>query len=552
MVVLCAAITTKAGKPLLSRQFIEMSRMRVEGLLAAFPKLVNSPPPGSGSGGKQHTFVETDAVRYVYQPVEALYILLVTTRGSNIVEDLETLRLLSKVVPDVAGGLHESHINDSAFELLFSLDEVLSAGGHKEEASLSTIRTSLAMESHEEKMHMMLKESKEKAAREEMQKKAKEIQDRNMKAMKDNFMNNGMSALNQQGQGGAGGMSGFGGGGGGGAGGMGGLDQQFGMGGNGVDPYGQSPYMAQAEPEQEPAPRVATKGMKLVMGGAKKKDSMLAAMAAEDNLAPLSIKKKKASSASAAAAASVAPSTPVSIVAEEKVTVALNREGAVEQSDIKGTLSLVANTPEGADVHVVVNKDILKGLGAGWTFATHPKVSKPSYEKQGLLKLKASGPGKGFPIGRPVGILRWGYSASDGAPITINCWPEEEGGNSINVNIEYELSRDMTLEDVDIMIPLGTTDAPDIQSIDGNYKHNPRDGVMLWHFDRIDQKNSSGSLEFTISGSDTDAFFPISVSFSSKNLLCPVDVRGVTSGESGAQVGYAVSKMVVPESYRCA
>jgi hypothetical protein len=41
---------------------MDMSRIRIEGLLAAFPKLVGS--------GKQHTFVETENVRYIYQPME--------------------------------------------------------------------------------------------------------------------------------------------------------------------------------------------------------------------------------------------------------------------------------------------------------------------------------------------------------------------------------------------------------------------------------------------------------------------------------------------------
>ena len=41
---------------------MDMSRIRIEGLLAAFPKLVGT--------GKQHTYVETENVRYVYQPLE--------------------------------------------------------------------------------------------------------------------------------------------------------------------------------------------------------------------------------------------------------------------------------------------------------------------------------------------------------------------------------------------------------------------------------------------------------------------------------------------------
>lgn len=107
---------------LVSRQFVDMSRIRIEGLLAAFPKLIGT--------GKQHTYVETENVRYVYQPMEALYLLLVTNKHSNILEDLTTLRLLSKLVSCFyALCLMYYVINSISFQLLgFVFNSVRLAG----------------------------------------------------------------------------------------------------------------------------------------------------------------------------------------------------------------------------------------------------------------------------------------------------------------------------------------------------------------------------------------------------------------------------------------
>lgn len=144
---------------LVSRQFVEMTRSRVEGLLAAFPKLMGS--------SKQHTFVETESVRYVYQPLERLYMLLITTKASNILEDLETLRLFSRVVsvarvsrcvlvvvkvPEYCRSLDENDVMEHSFELIFAFDEIV-ALGYRENVNLAQIRTFTEMDSHDEKVH---------------------------------------------------------------------------------------------------------------------------------------------------------------------------------------------------------------------------------------------------------------------------------------------------------------------------------------------------------------------------------------------------------------
>lgn len=536
MVVLSASICTKSGKALVSRQFVEMNRLRIEGLLAAFPKLVGH--------SKQHTYVETDTVRYVYQPLENhMYLLLITTKASNIVEDLGTLRLLAKVVPDVAGGLSERAVNENAFDIIFAFDEVLTAGGYKEEVSLSSIRTNLIMDSHEEKVFLAMKQSKEDAARDEMRRQAKNIKDRQMAQLRQNLVNGQVSGP-------SGGMTGFGGGGpqqGG------NMFDQFDQAGSGYGNQQQTgddynPYGAPAAPPKPEPPKVLAKGgMKLGGGSTVKKDSLMAAMAAEDNLFPMSGAGSALGAVSAAPVAT--PSTPLSLALEETISVVMNREGGIESCEVKGTLTLTANTDAGSAAVVNVNRNVLSGLSS-WNIATHPKVDKKSYEQTGVLALKG---GKPFPVQRPVGILRWSYGGEDAAPLTINCWPEDEGNGSINVNMEFEFTRTdgTSLQDVNILLPLGTTDPPVMESIDGQYKHDGRAGMMCWHFDEVSAENSSGSMEFSIAGNNPDAFFPIQVMFKSQTLLCPIEVIGVTSSANGAPIPNNLTKNFSPDSYQC-
>ncbi|CAN0418688.1 unnamed protein product [Laminaria digitata] len=134
-------------------------------------------------------------------------------------------------------------------------------------------------------------------------------------------------------------------------------------------------------------------------------------------------------------------------------------------------------------------------------------------------------------------------------PLTINCWPEAEGGGQMNVSMEYELVRPMELHDVRICIPLGSSAAPAIAAIDGSHRHNAQEGTLLWTMDLLDQSNRTGSLEFNILSRDPEAFFPITVTFASTQLFCDVQVSGVVNTETGSPIQYGYTASLTADSY---
>ncbi|EFJ26392.1 hypothetical protein SELMODRAFT_172790 [Selaginella moellendorffii] len=505
MVVLASSIINKSGKALVSRQFVDMTRIRIEGLLAAFPKLVGS--------GKQHTYVETENVRYVYQPMESLYLILVTNKQSNILEDLETLRLLSKLIPEYCTSLEEESVCKNGFKLIFAFDEVI-CQGHKEAVSASQVKEYMEMDSQEERMHRMMMQTKINETKDLMKKKANEID--KSKLDKTRPDRSGIISVPIS------------------------FDNGYDLPSTGRS---NGTFVAD-ESKSKGRPTTAAagsskKGMQL--GKGQKTSRIIECLKAEGE----DIVEDVQAAAVVGLTASV-PTDPIAVLVEEKITVQCKRDGGLESFDIQGTLSLVVQNRDDAFIRVQVEN----GANDGVQFKPHPNIDKDLFARESILGLKDSR--RPFPTGTPTGILKWRMTSKDESliPLNINCWPSISGGETY-VSIEYEASQRFELQNVKITIPLpALRDPPTVNQVDGEWRYDSRRSVLEWSVVLIDNSNRNGAMEFVVPAADASVFFPIDVKFTATKTFCDLKVVSVLQVDGGNSVRFAGSTQLLADSYQ--
>ena len=160
----------------------------------------------------------------------------------------------------------------------------------------------------------------------------------------------------------------------------------------------------------------------------------------------------------------------------------------------------------------------------------HPNIDKELLKTRAQIAMK--NPAKPFPTNTEVGVLKWRYQTTDESqiPLSINCWPSENGQGGCDINIEYELEQKvdhLELENVVISIPIPHgVNAPVVAESDGDYTYDKRNGLQ-WRLAVIDATNKTGSMEFSCGGNPDD-FFPVHVSFFSKKTYSQVQVSNKT------------------------
>jgi len=530
MVVLAAVVTNRAGKLVVSRQFVEMTRMRIEGLITAFPKLL-------GSAGSQHTFVETENVRYLYHPMEGLYLVLITSKQSNIVEDLETLKLMSKLwveyCPPTEDEEEDQEI-ECVFDFVNALDEVISIG-YREQVTVAQVRTNMEMSSSEYRMYKEIEAAKQAEAKEAMRKKVSE-----MDATKRTDKGYAGSGLGKTGFGSTAGGGSIG-----------------SMHGEGDDMSANNGIVSEPNSfnnDYDSNTAAADKGKKPT-----KKMSFTSKKTAKSNALLDALEKDGemvgGSSSGAAAPAVVAKTQAggtveaVNLSIEEAATISYDEDGNFNSMQVQGRIFLQITDKDQAKVKIHINHQAT----SDFQFNTHPNIKKDAFFGVSDPWLMLAKEDRAFPCGNSIGILKWRYQTSDDSmsPVSVTCWPSNQGGMT-HCNLEYNLTGVLAeLEDFVVRIPIpgSAAHAPEIIDVDGDATFDSRTNELLWRVTSMDSSNDSGALEFSVPQCNHQEFFPVNVDFTSPGTMCSMEVLEVV-GAGGAPARFSKQTAFKVESYQ--
>lgn len=493
MVVLAASICTRGGNPVISRQFRDLSKERVTGLLQNFPSLLSS------ASNSQHTSVEDDNVRYVYRPMEEYYVVLITNKHSNILQDIESLNLFTKVINSILRTVDEREIFDNCFELLSAFDEIVTLG-YKENLESRQIMEFLEMDSHEERIQEIIDRNKEMEASEASKRKAVELKMKELS--RKHLAEFGVSS------------------------------QDFGYQQQQQQPIAQ-PVQQQysyEEPVQQHHQPASTRRGGLQLG--KKSTSVHA-----DIQQPLLVQQQqRPSPAMERPAAVVTPQKPaitnngILLTLNEKYSAQITREGEISQAEVKGDLQVRINDSEMAFVKILMGEKPVANSSITTTFKTHPNVDKKLFNDSNIIALKDQS--KPFPSNdQNLGVLRWrstlkSNESSGLLPIILTTWVNNNNDGTIGLTFEYEVNTGKLIDEVAIVIPIvnGSLESSDY---DNAMMQFTDDGIILQLSDLLE--NPSGSIEMLAREvDDEEALFPMEVQFETTKNVSEMELDGVS------------------------
>ncbi|KAK3851466.1 hypothetical protein Pcinc_041888 [Petrolisthes cinctipes] len=199
---------------------------------------------------------------------------------------------------------------------------------------------------------------------------------------------------------------------------------------------------------------------------------------------------------------------PIHIVMSEEIVLHAGRDGGLQNMEIQGILKLRITDSDSGFIKIQVENTDTRPI----QIQTHPNVDRELWKTKGQIGMKMNN--KPFPHNTDVGVLKWRFHTVEDSfvPLSINCWPQDNGSGSCDVNIEYNLETN----------------------------------VFVLGFLR--RNLSRSALDFTARGIP-DNFFPVCVSFTSSLPYCGLKVLGVVGNTDGAAVNFSQETLLKTNTY---
>jgi hypothetical protein len=535
MVVLAASVCTHGGRPIISRQFKELTKDRVTALLSNFPTLL------SESDNSQHTAVEDEFVRYMYQPLEEFYVVLITNKHSNILQDIDTLHLFTQSITSILKNVDEKEIYENCFELLSAFDEIICLG-YKENLTSSQIINFLEMDSHEERIQEIIERNKELEAAEASKKKAAELQFKEMMKKTNPHAYNALDQYQQQ-------------------------QQSFTP---QVNQYQQqqSQYNNLID-EQEPQMKFTNShqnkrgGMQLGKKSIGLGDSQPLLVNAPPSQRNVSIHQQQQQHQETPKTSSLVNNRPqtenngILLTMNEKYSAHISREGTISSAEVKGDLQIRVNDPSLA--HAQVKLSLKNNSLVSTQYKTHPNVDKKAFNTSSIITLKD--PTKPFPSNdQNLGVLRWRSVQKDGdsdessalLPIILTTWVNNNNNGTIGLTFEYEVDASKQVSEANLIIPIINASLESSDNDNTTLQYTD-DGVIIKLTDLT--KFESGSFEILCKDiDDEEALFPMELVFNNSKKVestegLEVSILSVVNAESQDELPFDLYVNSINESY---
>lgn len=464
-------------------------------------------------------------MRYLYQILDNITIVVITSKGSNVLEDLSTLNVCAKVVGAYCrGSMQERDIVANFIDIVFAFDQIVTPFGYKDNnhLTLGQIKSIVEMDSHDEKLAELNEEAKMRAAKSLARQKAAELKEARDRAMKAGIASRSISSADMM------------------------MPSAV---GSSVSMSAPIPATAAAP---APAPSyssgASTGGNRpggLVLGMKKPQSNLLSKIKEEEQLQNSILtsvdqqqqQQSQSGMDSANGAQKSADMEDLHIIIDEGVSITSLSDGTVQSLEVKGELSVLAASPAAAAALVAV-----EGLNPAYQWKAHPQIDKARWANEGALVGR-----RPFPVGSPIAVLKWHMGAAGAGvqeadvPLGVSCWPSPAPEGGIVVSLEYDMREGVKgLGNVVVEIPCPQGCVPQIGQVDG-LGAQVVDGVLVWKVGNVGPQNASGSIEFEMREvSDSKLIFPINVRFESLSPFSGIRLAGArVSVEDEAMMKYS-------------